>query len=63
MSRNQRASRRKLAIRRETLRALTLSQAALERAGGGTGWQVSHDCEHTLDCNTLGTGSKYCPQM
>ena len=51
--------RRRLAVRRETLRALTLSPAALERAAGGTGvwWWL----RATGDCDTVGKSSKLCP--
>jgi len=52
--------RKRLAVRRETLRALTLSPAALERAaGGGNGvWWWLKD---TGDCDTVGKSSKLCP--
>ncbi len=59
--RDDRRGRRRLALRRETVRAL--SALDLTRVAGGTGWTESCDC-WTDGCDTTDCwytkGSRYC---
>ena len=52
---------RKLSLRRETLRAMTLGRDQLARVAGGGGFLSDECSELSAPCDTLGKTSKYCP--
>ncbi len=56
--------RRRLRIRRETLRALSLGREQLARVAGGGGYDYDYltgPCADSDPCGTVGKTSKYCP--
>lgn len=56
-----RTERRRLSLKRETLRKLSVDQ--LGQVAGGTSWDCSDGCFPTEDCTTdcwYTAGSRYC---